>query len=146
MVCLGNICRSPLAEGILKSKVDPEKVFVDSAGTGNYHIGEAPDERSILIAQEKKLDIATQKCRQFKASDFDEFDYIYVMDMSNYNDVNALARNEDDKKKVSLILNEIFPGENVEVPDPYYGGNEGFSEVYEMLDKACDLIAKKLPS
>lgn len=144
MVCLGNICRSPLAEGILRSKVDPTQVFVDSAGTGNYHVGEAPDERSIFIAQEKKLDISTQKCRQFKVSDFDEFDHIYVMDMSNYHDVTALARNENDKKKVSLILNEIFPGENVEVPDPYYGGNEGFSEVYEMLDEACDVIAKKL--
>lgn len=145
MVCLGNICRSPLAEGLLKSKVDPEKVFVESAGTGDYHIGHSPDERSVAIAEQNKLDITTQKGRQFKVSDFDEFDYIYVMDMSNYRDVIALARNEEDKKKVSLILNEIFPRENVEVPDPYFGGGEGFSKVYKMLDEACEVIAEKIP-
>lgn len=143
MVCLGNICRSPLAEGILKSKVDPKKVFVDSAGTSNYHVGHSPDPRSISIAQQRKLDITTQRGRQFQTSDFDEFDHIYVMDMSNYHDVLALARNEEDRKKVSLILNELFPGENVEVPDPYYGGDEGFGNVYDMLDKACDIIAEK---
>jgi len=143
MVCLGNICRSPLAEGILKSKVDPEKVFVDSAGTSNYHIGHSPDPRSISIAEQRKLDITSQLGRQFQVSDFDEFDHIYVMDMSNYHDVLSLARTEEDKKKVSLILNEIFPGENVEVPDPYYGGNDGFGQVYDMLDKACEVIAEK---
>lgn len=144
MVCLGNICRSPLAEGILKSKVDPDKVFVDSAGTSDYHVGHAPDHRSVDIAKLKKLDISSQLGRQFNVSDFDEFDYIYVMDKSNYKDVIAHARNEADKKKVSLILNEIFPGENVEVPDPYYGENDGFGNVYEMLDEACEVIAKKL--
>lgn len=144
MVCLGNICRSPLAEGLLKSKVDPDKVYVDSAGTGDYHIGHAPDERSVSVARENKLDITSQRGRQFKVSDFDEFDKIYVMDMSNYHDVLSLARNEEDKKKVSLILNEIFPGENVEVPDPYHGGNEGFNNVYKMLDEACEVIAGKL--
>lgn len=144
MVCLGNICRSPLAEGILRSKVDPDKVFIDSAGTSNYHVGDAPDKRSVAVAQQNKLDITSQKGRQFDVSDFDEFDHIYVMDMSNYHDVIALARNEEDKKKVKLILNEIFPGENVEVPDPYHGGNEGFNNVYKMLDDACEVIAKKL--
>ena len=143
MVCLGNICRSPLAEGILKSKVDPYKVFVDSAGTSDYHVGHSPDPRSVSIAHNRKLDITTQRGRQFKVSDFDEFDHIYVMDMSNYRDVLAQARNEDDRNKVSLILDEIFPGENVEVPDPYYGGNDGFGKVYDMLDKACDVIAEK---
>ena len=143
MVCLGNICRSPLAEGILKSKVDPEKVYVDSAGTRDYHVGHSPDPRSVSIAQNRKLDITSQKGRQFKVSDFDAFDHIYVMDMSNYKDVLAQARNEEDRKKVSLILDEIFPGENVEVPDPYYGGNDGFGKVYDMLDKACDIIAEK---
>ena len=143
MVCLGNICRSPLAEGILKSKVDSEKVYVDSAGTSDYHVGHSPDPRSVSIAQNRKLDITSQKGRQFKVSDFDAFDHIYVMDMSNYKDVLAQARNEEDRKKVSLILDEIFPGENVEVPDPYYGGNDGFGKVYDMLDKACDIIAEK---
>lgn len=144
MVCLGNICRSPLAEGILKSKVDPEKVFVDSAATSDYHVGHTPDKRSISIAQQNKLDITSQKGRQFQVSDFDEFDHIYVMDMSNYKDVISLARNKGDKKKVSLILNEIFPGENVEVPDPYYGGEDGFDNVYKMLEEACEVIAKKI--
>ena len=143
MVCLGNICRSPLAEGILKSKVDPEKVFVDSAGTSNYHVGDAPDPRSVSIAHLRKLDITSQRGRQFKTSDFDEFDHIYVMDMANYHDVLALARDEEDRKKVSLILDEIFPGENVEVPDPYYGGSDGFGNVYDMLDQACEQIARK---
>lgn len=143
MVCLGNICRSPLAEGILKSKVDPKKVFVDSAGTGDYHIGQIPDKRSISIASQNKLDITNQKGRQFQVSDFDEFDRIYVMDSSNYNNVVSLARNEEDRKKVSLILNEIFPNENVDVPDPYFGEKEGFSNVYDMLDKACGKIAEK---
>ena len=144
MVCLGNICRSPLAEGLLKSKVDPDKVYVDSAGTGDYHIGHAPDERSVSVARENKLDITSQRGRQFQVSDFDEFDKIYVMDMSNYRDVRSLARNDEDREKVSLILNEIFPGENVEVPDPYHGGNEGFNNVYRMLDEACEVIARKL--
>ncbi|SRR5690554_1744129 len=144
MVCLGNICRSPLAEGILKSKVDPEKVFVDSAGTGDYHVGHAPDKRSIAVAQLNKLDISTQRGRQFQVSDFDEFDYIYVMDRSNYENVLALARNEQDKQKVNLILNEVTPGEDAEVPDPYFGEEDGFTRVYEMLDKACDRIAAKI--
>lgn len=144
MVCLGNICRSPLAEGILKSKVDPNKVFVDSAGTGDYHIGDCPDERSIDIAKKNKLDITSQRGRQFSVEDFDNFDKIYVMDMSNYRDILALARNEKDKEKVSLILNEVFPGENVEVPDPYHGGPEGFHKVYKMLNEACEVIAKKV--
>ncbi|WZL89165.1 low molecular weight protein-tyrosine-phosphatase [Salinimicrobium sp. 3283s] len=143
MVCLGNICRSPLAEGILKSKVDAEKVFVDSAGTSNYHVDDCPDPRSVDIARENNLDIRAQRGRQFSPEDFDNFDRIYVMDMSNYHDVISLARNEQDKEKVSLILNEVFPGENVEVPDPYHGGANGFKKVYDMLDEACTIIAEK---
>ncbi|SDL03653.1 protein tyrosine phosphatase [Salinimicrobium catena] len=146
MVCLGNICRSPLAEGILRSKVDPEKVEVDSAATSNYHIGDSPDERSVAVAQKNNLDITYQRGRQFTAEDFELFDRIYVMDISNYRDVMSLARHEEHRQKVSLILNEIFPGENVEVPDPYQGGPEGFHRVYEMLEEACEVIAKKLDS
>lgn len=143
MVCLGNICRSPLAEGILKSKVDEDEVFVDSAGTSNYHVDDYPDPRSVDIARDNNLDITSQRGRQFSVEDFDDFDRIYVMDMSNYHDVISLARNEQDKEKVSLILNEVFPGENVEVPDPYHGGANGFKKVYEMLDEACTIIAEK---
>ena len=144
MVCLGNICRSPLAEGILKSKVDESQVFVDSAGTGDYHINDTPDPRSIAIAKKNKLDITYQRGRQFKVEDFDKFDRIYVMDNSNFRDVISLARNDDDRAKVQLILNEIFPAENVDVPDPYYGGDHGFENVYQMLDEACDKIAEQL--
>lgn len=143
-VCLGNICRSPLAEGILKSKVDPSKVFVDSAGTGHWHVGKSPDERSISIAKSNEIDITDQRGRQFSARDFDEFDLIYVMDNSNREDVLALARNEQDREKVKLILDEIFPGENVDVPDPYYGAAVGFQNVFQMLDEACDQIASRL--
>lgn len=144
MVCLGNICRSPLAEGILQSKVDSAKVFVDSAGTGGYHIGHLPDQRSIDIASKNGLDITNQRCRKFNTEDFDIFNRIYVMDQSNYNNIVKLARNEADVKKVQLILNESFPGKNKEVPDPYYGGVNGFDHVYNLLDNACNFIAEKL--
>lgn len=143
MICLGNICRSPLAEGILRSKLS-EDFIVDSAGTGGWHAGQLPDKRSIAIAKSKGLDITNQKARQFKVSDFTTFDYIFVMDNSNYKDVLALAPNEKVKSKVKLILNELFPNENVDVPDPYYGGEDGFENVYEMLDQACEEIARKL--
>lgn len=144
MVCLGNICRSPLAEGILKSKVNSQNVFIDSAGTGGYHIGKLPDPRSIAVAKKYNLDITDQRCRKFQASDFDEFDIIYVMDAFNKLDVLSLARNDEDKAKVKIILNEIFPGENVDVPDPYHDNERGFENVYQMLDKACALIAERL--
>jgi protein-tyrosine phosphatase len=144
MVCLGNICRSPLAEGLLASKLPKNKFRVDSAGTGPWHVGKQPDERSIATAKKKGLDISYQRGRQFKVSDFDDFDYIYVMDSSNYDEVIFLAKTEEHKKKVYLILNELFPDENVDVPDPYYGLQNGFDTVYEMLDEACAILAKKL--
>lgn len=143
MVCLGNICRSPLAEGILRSKLS-ENFIVDSAGTGGWHAGELPDKRSIAIARLKGLDISNQRARQFKISDFTTFDHIFVMDNTNYKEVLALAPNEATKSKVKLILNEIFPNDNIDVPDPYYGGVDGFENVYNMLDQACDEIARKL--
>ena len=144
MVCLGNICRSPLAEGILASKLPQDKFTVDSAGTGSWHIGRAPDSRSIAIAKQYQLDISNQKGRQFQVSDFDAFDYIFVMDNSNYNDVIDLAKDEKQKAKVQIILNELYPSENVDVPDPYYGISNGFEMVYQMLDEVCEIIATKL--
>ena len=144
MVCLGNICRSPLAEGILASKLPKDQFIVDSAGTGNYHIGKQPDHRSIATAKKHGLDISNQKARQFNSKDFDDFDYIYVMDSSNYDDVLFLAKTDEHKQKVKLILDELFPNENVDVPDPYYGVQNGFDMVYEMLDENCTLLAKKL--
>ena len=144
MVCLGNICRSPLAEGILASKLPKDKFIVDSAGTGNYHSGKQPDHRSIATAKKNGIDISNQKARQFTTLDFDTFDYIFVMDNSNYEDVVFLAKTDEQKQKVQLILNELFPGDNVDVPDPYYGLQNGFDMVFEMLDETTDLIAKKL--
>lgn len=145
MVCLGNICRSPLAEGILKSKVDATKIYVDSAGTGGYHIGNAPDPRSIKVANEHGLDISAQVCRKFTVSDFDSFDLIYAMDKSNYTNIIGLARNNDDVEKVKLILNEISSSDK-EVPDPYYDAEDGFEHVFQMIDQACDSIATRLQS
>ncbi|WP_235835874.1 low molecular weight protein-tyrosine-phosphatase [Cognatitamlana onchidii] len=144
MVCLGNICRSPLAEGILKSKLPHSTFLIDSAGTAAYHIGSAPDPRSEAIASKNGLNISHLKGRQFEVSDFDHFDYIYVMDQSNYDNVVKLARTNQDISKVDLILNKVHPGKNYDVPDPYYGGTEGFKNVYKMLDEACDVIAKEL--
>ena len=144
MVCLGNICRSPLAEGILRSKVYSHKTFVDSAGTGAYHIGEKPDKRSISVASANGINISNQKARKFVVKDFDEFDLIYVMDQSNYQNVTDLARNEFDASKVKLILNEVFPGEGLDVPDPYHGGEFGFKNAYKMLNEACEVISKKI--
>lgn len=144
MVCLGNICRSPLAEGILKSKVNATEVIVDSAGTAGYHIGKGPDPRSVKIASENKIDISLQRARQFESMDFKNFDFIYVMDQSNFDDVVSLATTEKERNKVKLILNEISPEINSEVPDPYYGGEDGFKNVYDMLDLACNNIHKKI--
>lgn len=144
MVCLGNICRSPLAEGILKSKLSSELFEVDSAGTANYHTGNSPDIRSIAVARKYGLDISNLRGRQFNTSDFDLFDLIYVMDASNFKNVTSLARNKEDLEKVKFILNEVYPNQNYDVPDPYYGGDAGFENVYKMLDEACDLIAKAL--
>jgi protein-tyrosine phosphatase len=140
MVCLGNICRSPLAEGILRSKLD-SNFIIDSAGTGGWHAGESPDQRSIETAKQNNIDISHQKARKFSIADFDSFDYIYVMDQSNYKDVINLAPNKAAKAKVALIL-----GDSKEVPDPYYGGQEGFENVYFLLDQACEEIAKNLSS
>lgn len=144
MVCLGNICRSPLAEGLLASKLPKDKFIVDSAGTGHWHVGKQPDSRSIAVAKLNGLDISTQKGRLFSQQDFEEFDYIYVMDGSNYKDVLDMANTDAQKSKVKLILNELFPGENVDVPDPYFGMPNGFETVYRMLDETTAIIAKNL--
>lgn len=144
MVCLGNICRSPLAEGIMKSKL-PADFVVDSAGTSGFHSGDAPDPRSIAVAQKYGIDISNQRSRQISVQDFEEFDKIYCMDKSNLKNVLALAENDEQRQKVALLLTEadresIF----TEVPDPYYGGAKGFEKVFEMIDIACEEIAKKI--
>ena len=144
MVCLGNICRSPLAEGILRNKLDSKQFFIDSAGTGNWHVGNPPDRRSVAVAKKYGLDISNLRGRQFTSMDYQDFDHIYVMDSSNLENVLALAESPEDRSKVSMILETIFPGERVDVPDPYYGGDEGFERVYKMLDEACDVIKQRI--
>lgn len=145
-VCLGNICRSAIAEGILIDKVKTEdlNIEVDSAGTSDYHIGEAPDKRMQQKAIEHNLDISYQKGRQFIKTDFDEFDYIFAMDESNKENILRLSRTEEDINKVALFLEENHPDKNLNVPDPYYGGAQGFEDVYQMLDIACDNFIKNL--
>ena len=144
MVCLGNICRSPLAEGLLKSKLDTSKYFVDSAGTGSWHIGHQPDKRSIAVADKYNLDISDQRGRQFSEADFDNFDIIYAMDINNYEDLREMAKSDKDKQKVKLLLDVLFPGENMDVPDPYTGGMFQFEQVYDILDKATTQLATQL--
>ena len=144
MVCLGNICRSPLAEGILKHKTQDLDVFVDSAGTASYHVGNLPDSRSIEIANKNGIDLTDQRARQFSEKDFDDFDKIYAMDTNNYANIISLARNQSDRDKVDVILNELNPKSFESVPDPYYGDGDGFQIVYDMLDKACDAIVGRL--
>jgi len=144
MVCLGNICRSPLAEGILRSKLPKESFLVDSVGTANYHVRNSPDKRSVAVAKKYGINISNLKGRQFAINDFDNFDLIYVMDESNYDNVITLARNKEDIDKVKFILNEIYPDQNYSVQDPYYGGESGFENIFKILDEACSNIANNL--
>lgn len=146
MVCLGNICRSPLADGLLRKKVNDLglDVIVDSAGTSSYHVGEAPDARMRETARNNDVPIDELRARQFSVADFDAFDLIYAMDLSNFKNMAELARNEDDLTKLHLILNEIYPGQDLEVPDPYFGGDQGFKDVFNMLDEATDIILDKI--
>jgi protein-tyrosine phosphatase len=132
MVCLGNICRSPLAHGILENLAASEGLnwHIDSAGTGNWHIGQAPDPRSIAVAQKMGVDISIQRARQFEPADFNRFDYILVMDDQNLKNVVALAQTEEEKKKVRLLLGSDF------VPDPYFD-DALFEPVYGLIEQGC---------
>lgn len=144
MVCLGNICRSPLAHGILESKLPSDQFYVDSAGTANYHVGDSPDHRSISVAKQNGIDISNQRGRQFNVSDFDTFDYIFTMDDSNYQNIIALARNHNDTTKVKRILEVDESIQLTHVPDPYYGDISDFENVFQILDNACDILSKRL--
>jgi protein-tyrosine phosphatase len=146
MVCLGNICRSPLAEGILESKAKKMDLpwVVDSAGTNNnYHIGQAPHPLSQKVARLNSVDISQQSARAFVAADFDRFDRIYAMSSDILAGMKNIAKKKFDPSKTDLLMNEIFPGENRDVPDPYYGEETGYHEVYSMIEKACDKIIEK---
>jgi protein-tyrosine phosphatase len=148
MVCLGNICRSPLAEGILQKKLKEygldQQVTVDSCGTNGLHDGEHPDPRTLENARQNKVYIDKLVSRQFIPIDLWDFDRVYCMDSSNYANVMAAVTKEEHKEKVSMILNESRPGSNMDVPDPYYGGEDGFQTVFDLLDEACTVIADGL--
>ena len=140
MVCLGNICRSPLAEGILKHKAQKLGLNwqVDSAGTGDWHIGELPDHRSIAIAKKYSIDLTDQRARLFKRTDLDVFDLVLVMDKSNYQDILQFAKTDAQRQKVQLIMNFARPNSNEIVPDPYLDNR--FELVFQLLDEACDAV------
>lgn len=146
MVCLGNICRSPMAEGIMRQKIEEYGLDaeVNSCGTASYHIGEAPDHRGIQTLHNYDIDISQHQGQQFKVSDFDIYDLIFAMDTSNYSNLIAKARNKNDKEKLKLLMDETYPGQQKVVPDPYYGGPEDFEETFALVDGACEHLAKRL--
>lgn len=143
MVCLGNICRSPLAEGIMKTKV-PESFVVDSAGTISMHEGEHPDKRAVKTAANHHIDISQQRSRPITRADYEAFDKIYCMDIDVLEDVVSKAENEEERQKISLFLEVLGDHKNAEVPDPYWGDMKDFEKVYQLLDKGCDAIVKQI--
>jgi protein-tyrosine phosphatase len=146
MVCLGNICRSPIAHGLLQHKADMLGLNwkIDSAGTSNWHEGELPNPKSIAVMKANGIDITYQRSRPITKDDLEDFDIIYVMDSSNYQNVCAMANTEAEKEKIKLIMNEVTPGQNQEVPDPYGLSEAHYQEVYDMLDAATDKIIERL--
>lgn len=142
MVCLGNICRSPLAEGILQHHCRAKGLNwkIESAGTAGYHIGCAPHHQSQKVALKHGIDISSQQCRKFVKEDIEYYDMIYVMDQSNYEDVKEICEEKWNDEKVKLILNELNSNQNNEVPDPWNGTDADFLYVFKLLDKACKQI------
>ena len=145
MVCLGNICRSPLAEGILKHKATQAGLdwTIESAGTNGYHVGEAPHQLSQKVAKLNGIDICEQRARRFVKEDFERYDKIYAMADDVVDDIRRIAKDKYDPAKVDLFLNELYPGEDRSVPDPWYGTEPGYHEVYKLIDQAADRIIEK---
>lgn len=145
MVCLGNICRSPLAEGILQEKAFKAGLSwsVESAGTNSYHTGEPPHPLSQKVAKLNGIDISQQRARRFKADDFDMYDKIYALADDVMEEMKKIARNKFDAAKTNLLMNELYPGKNMDVPDPWYGPEPGYHEVYKMIDQVCEKIIEK---
>ena len=145
MVCLGNVCRSPLAEGILQHKAAKAGLnwTVESAGTNGYHTGEPPHRLSQKVAKLHGIDICQQKARDFVPEDFEVYDKIYALAGDVLDDMKRIARNKFDPSKVDLLMNELYPGQDIDVPDPWYGPEPGYHEVYKILDEVCEAIVKK---
>ncbi len=146
MVCTGNICRSPMAEGLMQKKIQENELnaFVDSCGFESFHLGDNPDYRAMKIMKRNGIDISKHTMRLFRQQDFDDFDLICVMDQTHYRNVMRYARNESDRQKVDFIMNATDHGSNAIVPDPYYGDESDFELTYYLLDRATDAIARKL--
>lgn len=142
MVCLGNICRSPLAEGIMEYKIQQAQLnwTVDSAGTNGYHVGEAPHRLSQKVALMHGIDISRQSARNITGNDFQVFDMIYAMAEDVIDDIKWRTGNAYNPKKVKLLMDEVYPGRSIDVPDPWYGPEAGYHQVFDMIDKACDKI------
>jgi protein-tyrosine phosphatase len=144
MVCLGNICRSPLAEGILQHKAHEAGLqwTVESAGTNGYHNGEAPHHICQKLSKANGIDISNQRSRQIKKNDFENYDILYAMAEDVMIDMKSIAGDKFETSNVKLFLEELMPGKQMDVPDPWYGGEDGFIEVYELIEKNCDKIIK----
>ena len=142
-VCTGNICRSPLAEGILLDKLRKKNIpaEVDSAGLENFHVGDPPDNRAGIVAGKHGIDISGHRGRLFVTDDFDKFDKIFIMDSFHYAALSGMSRNESDLKKIEYTMNAVEPGKNIPVEDPWYDGMNAFETVYKQLDFACENIA-----
>lgn len=145
MVCLGNICRSPLAEGILKHKTNAEGLFwtVESAGTNGYHVGESPHHLSQKVAKLHGIDISDQVARQFTAADIENYDLIYAMASDVMDDIRKIAGKDFDQKKVKFFLDELYPNKEIDVPDPWYGTEPGYHEVFDLINQTTEVIIKK---
>lgn len=146
MICLGNICRSPMAEGVVRhlAKEKGIDIQLDSCGTNGFHDGESADRRAILNLKDKGIDISDIRSRKFRTDDFAKFDILFTMDLSNRDTILSLAKTENDRKKVKLFLNEAYPAKDLPVPDPYFGGDEGFESVYQLINKAASAFLNKI--
>ncbi len=146
MVCLGNICRSPIAEGVLLHKAQKQGLnwTVESAGTESYHVGEAPHRFSQKICLINGIDISSQRARQINRRDFEQYDIIYALATDVYEEIRRISRSDAEMKKVVLFMNELNAGKNESVPDPYYGAEDGYTTVFELIDKTCDAIIRRL--
>jgi protein-tyrosine phosphatase len=147
-VCTGNICRSPLAEGILREKLKKHHIEaeIDSCGFESFHVGDEPDTRAQTVASRRGIDLSSHRARLFHVQDFDRFDYIFAMDSSHYANIMRYARNDSDRTRVNYMLNVLTPGENRGVMDPWYHDMKAFEAVFQQLDAACDIIVEKIIS
>jgi protein-tyrosine phosphatase len=145
-VCTGNICRSPLAEGILREKLKRHNIpaEVDSCGFESFHVGDPPDSRAQEVASKRGIDLSTHRARLFTPADFNRFDYIFAMDSTHFNNIRRLARNESDMSKVDYVLNVLHPGQNLGVQDPWYHNLKAFENVYLQLDQVCERFVDKI--